>query len=92
MPVPAVSTYSMHVRNRLLETGRYLALIWYWRLRLNPHPKEFKALPVDLGIPSRQVAVVKLKNRTLSPVVEVFVEHAKKLAISLTRASMRKAG
>jgi len=33
-----------------------------------------KALPIDLGIQTRPVALFTLKNRTLSPVVELFMK------------------
>jgi DNA-binding transcriptional LysR family regulator len=89
LPPPAVRTYSMHVRNHLLSTGRFLGLIWKWTLQFNPSAWSFKALPVELGIPPRPVAIVTLKNRTLSPVVEVFIAHARELAGSM---SARPAG
>jgi DNA-binding transcriptional LysR family regulator len=84
LPTPTVRTYSMHVRNYLLSTGRYLGLIWDWTLRFNPRPWSFKVLPVDLDIPPRPVAIVTLKNRTLSPVIEVFVQQARKLARTMS--------
>jgi hypothetical protein len=37
-------------------------------------------LPVDLGVKARSIAIVTLKNRTLSPVVDVFVEHLRAVA------------
>src|SRR5712692_23180 len=37
---------------------RYLGLMWSWTLRFNPSAWSFKALPVELGIPSRPVAIV----------------------------------
>src|SRR5262249_25279752 len=83
LPPPTVRTYSMHVRNYLLSTGRYLGLIWSWTLRFNPSAWSFKALPVELGFPSRPVAIVTLKNRTISPVVSVFIEHARQVAQSM---------
>jgi DNA-binding transcriptional LysR family regulator len=86
LPTPTVSTYSMHVRYNLLSTGRFLALIWKWTLHFNSNGGAVKALPVELGIPSRPVAIVKLKNRTLSPVVELFVDQAREVAKSMTRS------
>src|SRR5262245_11521524 len=71
LPTPTVTTYSMHVRYNLLATGRFLALIWNWTLHFNTNGGSVKALPVEPGIPSRPVAIVKLKNRTLSPVVDL---------------------
>src|SRR5262245_34647229 len=35
LPPPVVSTYSMHVRNHLLSTGRFLAILWEWALGFN---------------------------------------------------------
>jgi DNA-binding transcriptional LysR family regulator len=73
----------MHVRNHLVSTGRYLALLWESTLRINTKAAALKALPVDLGIPSRLVAAVTLKKRTLSPVVERFIQQAKELAADI---------
>jgi DNA-binding transcriptional LysR family regulator len=81
----------MHVRNHLLATGRYLAVLWEWTLRFNTNGRSLKVLPVDLGIPSRPVATVKLKNRTLSPVVELFIEQAQELARSMSTRSATRA-
>lgn len=94
LPSPTVRTYSMHVRNHLLSTGRFLGLMWEWTLRFNPSAWAFKALPITLDIPPRPVAIVTLKNRTLSPVVEVFIDHAKQVAksmISLPRRAKSRA-
>lgn len=90
-PTPVVSTYSMHVRNHLLATGRYLAVLWEWTLRFNANRRALRVLPVDLEIPSRPVAAVKLKNRTLSPVVEIFIGHAHELARSMAARSIKAA-
>src|SRR5262245_21055769 len=87
LPPPTVSTYSMHVRYNLLSTGRFLALIWKWTLHFNSNGGAVKALPVDLGIPSRPVGIVRLKIGTLSPVVELFVDQAREVAKSTTRSS-----
>jgi len=40
-------------------------------------------LTIDLGIQSRQVGIITLKHRTLSPVVELFIEHARAVAKSI---------
>jgi len=63
---------------------RFLALTWNWTLHFNMNGG-LKALPVDLGSPARPVAPVKLKNRTVSPiVVELFIKQALELAKSMT--------
>jgi DNA-binding transcriptional LysR family regulator len=81
LPPPAVRTYSMHVRNYLLSTGRFLGLMWASALAFNPDAWAFKALPVKLDIPTRPVALITLKNRTLSSAVEVFANRARELAL-----------
>ena len=85
MPPAAVTTYSMHVRNHLVSTGRFLALLWEWTLHFTAGGFALKALPVEVPVPSSPVAAVTLKNRTISPVVELFIEQARELARSLTR-------
>jgi hypothetical protein len=42
-------------------------------------------LPIELGIQSRNVSIITLKHRTLSPVVQLFIEHAREVAKSLAR-------
>jgi DNA-binding transcriptional LysR family regulator len=83
LPAPVVRTYSMHVRNYLLSTGRFLGLVWQRTLEFNPSAWSFKCLPVALDIPPRPVAIVTLKNRALSPVVQLFIDHAREVAASV---------
>jgi DNA-binding transcriptional LysR family regulator len=79
LPPPKVtlSTFSIHLRVNLLATSRYLTVFPRSVLRINAGRYPVKILPVDLPEPPRPwpVAVVTLKNRTLSPVVGVFVDH-----------------
>jgi hypothetical protein len=42
-----------------------------------------KALPIDLGVRAPPVCIVTMKNRTLSPVVQLFVEAAYEFAKSM---------
>src|ERR1700719_2991007 len=44
-----------------------------------------KALPVDLPVRPWPVAIVTLKNRTLNPVVERFIECARDVSKSFSR-------
>jgi DNA-binding transcriptional LysR family regulator len=80
LPRQSVTSFSMHLRNHLLGTGRFLTVLSGSVLRSNAKSWSLKALPVGLDIQPRSVAIVTLKNRTLSPVVEVFLEHARAVA------------
>jgi hypothetical protein len=44
-------------------------------------------LPIDLGVKLRRAAIVKLKNRTVSPVVQLFVEHLRAVAKTMSTPS-----
>jgi hypothetical protein len=39
-----------------------------------------KALPLDLDVKPRAVTIATLKNRTVGPVVQLFVEHVQAVA------------
>lgn len=68
VPHERVSGSSILMRNHLLATGRFLTVLPDSVLRYNAKQWSLKALPVDLGVKARSVAIVTLKNRTLSPV------------------------
>jgi DNA-binding transcriptional LysR family regulator len=73
------------VRMSLLATGRFLTIFSTSALRLPSRRPELKVLPVTLPIPRVPNGIITLKNRTLSPAVQLFIEHAHTLAKQLTR-------
>jgi DNA-binding transcriptional LysR family regulator len=83
-PREKVTSLSMHVRNHLLATGRYLTVLPETAVRFNPRRSALKILPVELGIEPVPTGIVTLKIRTLSPVVQVFIEHARAIAKTLS--------
>lgn len=84
LPRASVATMSFHLRDMLLTTGEYLTVIPACMLHvLNAKRPTVKSLPIDLGIPSRPVAIFTLKNRTLSPVAELFINCVRAAAQSL---------
>ena len=56
-------------------------------LRYNAKQWSLKALPIDLGVKLRSAVIVTLKNRTVSPVVQLFVEHVRAVAKSMSTQS-----
>lgn len=79
-PQEKVSASSMLLRNQLLATGRYLTVLPESVLRYNARQWSLKALPVDLGMKPMSVTIITLKNRTVSPVVQLFVEQVRAVA------------
>jgi DNA-binding transcriptional LysR family regulator len=61
-------------------------------LRYNAKQWALKVLPVDLGVKPRSIAAVMLKNRTVSPVVGLFVEHVRAVAKTMFAASNPTSG
>ena len=79
-PRNTVTTFSLHVRMHLLATQRFVTVMQESVLRYNAERWALKALPIDLGIPRVPLASFSLAHRTLSPVVERFLETARELA------------
>ena len=87
VPRERVSAGSILLRNHLLATGRFLTVLPDSVLRYNAKQWSLKALPIDLRIKPRPIAVVTLKNRTLSPVVQLFIEDLRAVAKSMLAPS-----
>ena len=73
------------VRMRFMETGRYLAIFPNSVLTASTTRPDYKVLPVALTLPHIPTGIVTLKNRTLSPVAKLFIEHAREVAKSLAK-------
>jgi len=85
MPKASLVTVSTPLRAHLLANGSYIAPIAKSALlEVVPDRYALKVLPVDLPDRPWPVAIVTLKNRTLSPVVERFIECARKVANAIT--------
>lgn len=80
MPPAMVFTASIHLlAHTLPPTGRFLAVVPESVLRFNTARLPLKILPVDFQVEPSPVGIVWLKDRTLSPVAELFLECARKL-------------
>ena len=86
-PPSTVVALSTQLHASLVATGRYLgilpgAMLWYCGKRLS-----LKVLPVELPIQPRLrlVGIVTLKNRTLSPVAQLFIDCARDVAKPLAK-------
>ena len=77
LPLPKVRlvTFSVHLRTSLLATGRFLTAFPSSLLSLDANQFPLKVLPVDLPARPWPVVIVTLKNRTLNPVAQLFIDH-----------------
>ena len=77
----------VHVRIHLLTTGRFLTILPESLVKFAAKRWAIKALPIDLGVQAPPVGIVTLRNRTLSPVVQLFIECAREVAKSVAGRS-----
>jgi DNA-binding transcriptional LysR family regulator len=83
LPRAGVTSFSAAIRMQLVATGRFLTIMPGSMLRHNGERWGLKALPIALDALWLPVAIFKLKHRTVSPVVEKFVEHVRSAAKSM---------
>jgi DNA-binding transcriptional LysR family regulator len=84
-PRTTVFVIPTEVRMNLLMTGHYLTILASFALRFPARRSEIKVLPVELPLNRVQVGIVTLKNRTLSPVVRLFIDAAHEVAKPLAK-------
>lgn len=88
VPKERVVTSFILMRNHLLASGRYLTVLPESALRYNARQWSLRALPVRLQTTPQPVAIVTLKNRSISPAVQLFVDHLR----MVTKAYLRRRG
>ena len=84
LPPISVYTTSMNLRLALLVSGNYISCIPGSTYRYGAQDRPLKALPVDMGL-KLPFGIFTLKNRTLSPVVQLFVEQAREVAKAMAK-------
>jgi DNA-binding transcriptional LysR family regulator len=75
MPKTRLMIYSMHVRVAMAASGRFITTFPSAVMRFSAERFLLKVLPLNLADRPFPLAIVTLKNRTLSPVVERFIEY-----------------
>jgi DNA-binding transcriptional LysR family regulator len=71
VPVPqaAVSTMSMPVRYRLLESGRFVTVLYGSLLRFGSVPAGLRVLPIELPV-GVMIGILRIRSRSTAPIVE----------------------
>jgi DNA-binding transcriptional LysR family regulator len=78
-PAATVVMESANIRGRLAATGRFLTVIPEFSLTLPGRNPALKALPVELPGAQRTMRVIGLRNRSLSPLAELFIDRMRAL-------------
>jgi DNA-binding transcriptional LysR family regulator len=82
-PSLVITTFSIHLRNNLVGSGKFITALPASVLRLYRKRHSLKELPIELSV-HPPVAVVTLRNRTLGPTVQLFLQCAREVAKSLS--------
>jgi DNA-binding transcriptional LysR family regulator len=80
-----VTTYSIHLRNTLAASARFIAALPASVLRFNN--ENLRELPIDLPEPPWPVAIVTSKKRASNPIAERFIDFAREVTKSMTNGS-----
>jgi DNA-binding transcriptional LysR family regulator len=98
-PSLVITTFSIHLRNNLVAGGNFITALPESVLRICRKRYALKELPIELAV-RPPVAVATLRNRTLGPVVQSFIDCARDTAksypahtsraVSTTSASLRR--
>lgn len=86
-PRATVYTDAINVRTRLAATRGFLTVVPASVLSFPGRHESLRRVPVDLPTTRRQMGVITLRGRTLSPLAQIFIECARDLAKPLAKRS-----
>jgi DNA-binding transcriptional LysR family regulator len=89
-PSATVLTVSLHLYMRLIETGRWLGLVPASVMRFGGKHMRLKVLPVKVVSPPAPVGFVTIKDRTLTPLAQRFIECTRRIANSDTSRALTR--
>jgi DNA-binding transcriptional LysR family regulator len=85
-PRTVIATTSYSMRNQLLATGHYLAIVPGFSVRLPRKHAILRTLPVDLPHTRMPVAIITQKKRSLSRLAELFIQHLRDFTRPLAKS------
>jgi DNA-binding transcriptional LysR family regulator len=85
-PRPTVATLSEYMKNDLLATGRFLTVLPSFMLKVPGRYPPLKALPVSLPNTRMPIGLITLKNRTLTPLAQLFIDSVRAIAKPLANS------
>jgi DNA-binding transcriptional LysR family regulator len=92
MPRIALTTTTAHLLFQLLESGRFVGHFGDGLLQFYEKRFALKRLPIELPVRPFLVAIVTVKNRTISPVARLFIDSAREVARPLVKQRSRSSG
>ena len=83
MPKPCLISFSVHLRANMLARGPFIAPFPRSIVHMNASEFSLKVLPVQLPQVAWPVSLVTLKNRTLTPVAQLFIDQLRAFTRSM---------
>jgi DNA-binding transcriptional LysR family regulator len=84
-PKPSVKTVAIQLTVSLIASGEFVGILPASVAALSAHRNALKVLPLKSPGPRISAEIVFLRNRTLSPAVEAFIDNAREVTKSLVR-------
>src|SRR5262245_9471447 len=84
-PRATVTTLSLNLRNTLLATGRFLTILPSFMRGLSGKNSPLRGVDVDLPRTRRPIGMVRLKNRSLSPLTELVLDNIRTMTKPLAK-------
>lgn len=91
-PRATIYAEAYSLRMRLAASGRFLAIVPASIMRFPGTPASIKVLPLELPTTRRQIGIITLKNRTISPLAQLFIESARNIAKALAKGQTSSSG
>lgn len=89
-PRARVYTDAINVRIRLASTKGFLIVVPASMLSFPDKHPSLRRLPVELPTTRRQMGIITLKNRTLSPLAQLFIACAREIAGPLAKRTPQR--
>jgi DNA-binding transcriptional LysR family regulator len=90
MPKVKVATYSVPLLRSLPSSGKLITVEGGLTLHFVGKQMGIQALPIDLPFWPWPVSIVMLKNRTISPVANLFIEYVRTFFVQLRKQLNRR--
>ncbi len=79
-----IMTFSLHLRIDLVSSGQFVTVLPRSTLQIISKRRSLIELPIKLSMQPTPLAIVTLRNRTLSPVADMFIQCARDVAKSIS--------
>jgi DNA-binding transcriptional LysR family regulator len=79
-PVPSIATLSIQLTTALVGSGRFVGLLPVSVANFSARREMLKRLPMTLAGPDFSTSIITVKNRSLSPLAELFIACARDVA------------